>query len=535
MAGGILQLEAYGAQDIYLTHNPEITFFKIVYRRHTNFSMETFEHSFVDSPSFGTSNSIEINRIGDLINQMYLKVTINQVILDTPQAKFAWVTRLGHALVRSIEIKIGGVSIDEHTGTWLDIWYELSRSGYHDRGYNAMIANIPSMTAYNNSTKPEYTLFIPLIFWFNRYMGLALPTIAIQYHRIRLNVKFEQINKLIVTNTSFNTTSINALTMTNVSLLINHVFLDEVERNHFAYKNHEYLIEQIQFTGEESTSLITRSKLHFNHPTKELIWAVKNGNYTNSKKFLCYTHEQDWTQTILDCSKQLLKDSMTYTTQPLQPPWEQFPPQTTSKTSNNKITVINNSLTKTLSLNTSPLILTSSPSTNLLNKITATVTISDDDTILITDLQTTINIADISIPTSQYTDTRIRSDDVTINMFSNYGLLIDGTINPVDYAKLEFNDYERFIKRDKTFYGLLQPNIHHSNAPKNGINLYSFATEPEKHQPSGTANLSKIENIIFTLWLNDNIVNLDSRLFIFGYSYNVLRVRDGLAGISYNG
>jgi hypothetical protein len=143
------------------------------------------------------------------------------------------------------------------------------------------------------------------------------------------------------------------------------------------------------------------------------------------------------------------------------------------------------------------------------------------------------------------TDTRIKSNDVLLNQFSNYGILIDGSINPIEYAKLEFNNEDRFAKRSGKFFNYLQPGLYHSNTPKDGINLYSFSITPEEHQPSGTANLSKIEKIIFSLWINDsteklgypnlNLINLDNRLYIFALSYNILRISNGLTGISYNG
>jgi hypothetical protein len=131
MTGGILQLCVYGAQDIYLTANPQITFFKIVYRKHTNFSIETFERTFNDKPDFGKIGRVKIYRLGDLMTKMYLKVTIGQVV-PNDGAKFAWIRRLGHAILDSIAIEIGGVCIDEQCGTWLDIWYELARKGFHE-------------------------------------------------------------------------------------------------------------------------------------------------------------------------------------------------------------------------------------------------------------------------------------------------------------------------------------------------------------------------------------------------------------------
>src|SRR3990172_4752122 len=177
MAGGLMQLVAYGAQDVYLTGNPQITFFKVVYRRHTNFSIEAIEHTLNGNPNFGRRSTVTITRNGDLITNTYLMVRLEQV---KPSAelgsKFAWVRRLGNALIHSVEVEIGGSKIDKQYGTWLDIWYELARdAGDKERGFAHMIGDVPQLVDYNSDVKPEYLMFIPLKFWFNRHVGLALP------------------------------------------------------------------------------------------------------------------------------------------------------------------------------------------------------------------------------------------------------------------------------------------------------------------------------------------------------------------------
>lgn len=187
MGGGLMQLVAYGAQDVYLTGNPNITFFKVVYRRHTNFSTEVIEHSFTGN--FGQRSSVTISRNGDLITKMYLKVTLPQVVArsaaDT-NTKFAWSRRVGYALLKNVELEIGGSKIDKQYGNWMNIWYELSSTKEHDSSHAQMVGDTPEVTqleSYNSSDsvkiiKREQTLFVPLYFWFNRNNGLALPLIA---------------------------------------------------------------------------------------------------------------------------------------------------------------------------------------------------------------------------------------------------------------------------------------------------------------------------------------------------------------------
>jgi hypothetical protein len=134
MGGGLMQLVAYGAQDVYLTGNPQITFFKVVYRRHTNFAVENIEQVFNGSADFGRKVTCQITRNGDLITKMYLRVVLPNYTLANPTKQWAWVSRVGHTLINSIELQIGGTRIDKQYGDWLNIWYELARNWAHDRG-----------------------------------------------------------------------------------------------------------------------------------------------------------------------------------------------------------------------------------------------------------------------------------------------------------------------------------------------------------------------------------------------------------------
>ncbi len=578
MAGGLLQLLAYGAEDVYLTANPQITFFKIVYRRHSNFSQEAFELTILDKPNFGKISKLRIFRLGDLMTKMYLKVNIAGVALQ-PGVKFAWIRRLGHALLKSVSVEIGGVVIDKQYGEWLDLWYELARKPGTERGYRHMIGDIDLLTELNDTTKPQYTLFIPLKFWFNRHVGLALPLIAIQYHEIYMNFEFTARERLVVRNSNF--TNVNALNILDASILADYIYLDATERARFASSAHEYLIEQVQFNGEQSiTSRIQRFQLAFNHPTKELYWYTKSGNYTTGHRFLCYTNQDDWVDAIKRCSKELLENSIVLLVAPIYlidaygnivygpdgraiiivpgelPPttgvWQEFQPLISFKnrtadskeiTTNGKITVFNNSTNRSLWVNTDSLIIGTSFS--LTDKISATIKISETNLLRISNLVSTITERDISIPIARFIDTRIANDDAFVNQFSNYGVFITGNVNPISFSKLTYNEYERFAKRNGKFFNILQPEMHHSNTPADGINVYSFSLAPEEHQPAGVSNLSKIDRIILTLWFDDttqkpnlpvlNVFNVDSRISIFAYSYNVFRVTNGLTGLAYSG
>jgi len=563
-----MQLVAYGAQDVYLTGNPQITFFKVVYRRHTNFSIECIELSLNGNPGFGRRSTVTITRNGDLITRVYLMVKLYGV---TPSAelgsKFAWVRRLGHAMLGSVDVEIGGSRIDKHYGVWLNIWYELARDpGKLERGFAKMIGDVPELTRYNSQPKPEYTMFIPLKFWFNRHAGLALPLIALQYHEVRLNIEFTNINNLVVSNAEFQANDLKSIQMKDCQLLVDYIYLDSEERRRFAQVGHEYLIEQLQFTGSESVQAQTgKYKLDFNHPTKELIWALENGNYITGQNFVYYTGDDDWEEKLPKCAEKILRESIALLSTDDNVPssdgdqcnvlsgeekpecgeWEEFCPGTWGTTTNGKIHVKNENSNKALWVSTSTLKV---GALNLTDTIYADIVVSEDAKtvadVRITILKTSLTVRDISFPVSEMTDTRVRSDDPSVYMKHNFGVLIDGSGNPVQYALIQLNGHDRFDRREGSYFNYVQPDQHHTNTPSDGINVYSFGLHPEQHQPSGTCNLSRIDNTQLNLWFYDptavpglpalNIFSPDNKLYIYAVNYNVLRIMSGMGGLAYS-
>ena len=168
MGGGLMQLVAYGAQDIYLTGNPQITFFKVVYRRHTNFAMEAIEQTFNGTADWGKRVTATISRNGDLIHRMYLQVTLPRVKCSGSSKCFRWVNYVGHVLVQDVEIEIGGQKIDKHYGDWLTIWNELTQQPGLQVGYDNMVGNTIALTGTGLNETEETTLYIPFQFWLNQ-------------------------------------------------------------------------------------------------------------------------------------------------------------------------------------------------------------------------------------------------------------------------------------------------------------------------------------------------------------------------------
>ena len=289
MGGGLMQLVAYGAQDIYLTGNPQITFFKVVYRRHTNFAVEAIEQTFNGSVDFGKRVTATISRNGDLIQQMYLEVVLPTVTPAAGSTSNVWTYGIGNAMINKAEIEIGGQLIDRQYGDWMNVWTELTVPAGKRQGYDVMVGNLINAGASNaaglgaaNSDQVgglnsgvNQRLYVPFQFWFNRNPGLALPLIALQYHEVKLNLELYSFNNLYNGTVAAPTTASLTSGGGNCKLWVDYVYLDTDERRRFAQVSHEYLIEQVQFTGSQtitSGSTTQNITLNFNHPVKELIW-----------------------------------------------------------------------------------------------------------------------------------------------------------------------------------------------------------------------------------------------------------------------
>ena len=267
MGGGLMQLVAYGAQDIYLTGNPQITFFKVVYRRHTNFSMEAIEQTWngtSDSSSNATTGrcTATISRNGDLVHRMYFEVNGQSITAaDNPGATF----------IDSVELEIGGQKIDKHTGHWMETWAELTEpnpdGSIMTQGLTGgtLFQKMSGMGGVNSDTAGhDGTFWVPLQFWFCRNPGLALPLIALQYHEV----------KVILNHFIGPVWHENSTTATN-KLWCDYIYLDTDERRRFAQVSHEYLIEQVQEQSLSKAGNNGDNELNFNHPVKELIWTKK--------------------------------------------------------------------------------------------------------------------------------------------------------------------------------------------------------------------------------------------------------------------
>jgi len=277
-----MQLVAYGAQDIYLTGNPQITFFKVVYRRHTNFSMEEIVQTPNGAANYGQTASYTISRNGDLVHKMYFEFT-PEASADGTSDKYA--PHIGHTLLKEVECEIGGQKIDKHYSHWLATWNQLS--DVNPTGASAVVTESGSGVSEPTSGATLYQVMsfnhkgaeltnkaigavngakamVPLQFWFNRNPGLALPLIALQYHEVKIKITF--CGKEDVASGNAATKPVDG------KLYAQYIYLDTDERRRFAQVSHEYLIEQLQF---QDTTVQGSMNLNFNHPVKEVIWGKK--------------------------------------------------------------------------------------------------------------------------------------------------------------------------------------------------------------------------------------------------------------------
>ena len=547
MGGALMQLVAYGAQDVFLTGTPEITFWKVSYRRHTNFAMESIEQTFNGQADFGRRVTCTISRNGDLCYRTYLQVTLPEINQSMNPSTVAgqgvyarWLSYIGEQLVAQVEVEIGGQRIDRQYGDWMHIWNQVTMSQEQRRGYFKMIGNTTQLTYITDpafagvsgpcaangapgqvcaprNALPETTLYIPLLFWFCRNPGLALPLIALQYHEVKINIDFRPIGECLWAVNTLTTATSGSLAVAQAyqqslvaaSLYVDYVFLDTDERRKMAQNPHEYLIEQLQFTGDESVgSSSNKIKLNFNHPCKELIWVVQPDSNVD------YCASLDPTSVLF---KTLGAQPFNYTDaiDALPPAVHAFggPAETSGANS---------------FINTSGLFQmagaedVTGQSSASLNNTWATNSVGE--------------LPFVSVAAQGNNGGSTVSDAGTFVLAETALDMHCWGENPCVTAKLQLNGQDRFSEREGSYFDVVQPFQHHTRAPDTGINLYSFALRPEEHQPSGSCNFSRIDNAVLQLVLSSGTVagTATAKVRVYALSYNVLRVMSGMAGVAYS-
>ena len=545
MAGALLQLVAYGAQDVFLTGTPEITYWKISYRRHTNFAMESIEQTFSGQADFGRRVTCTISRNGDLAYRTYLQVTlpeINQSMKTTTgQGVYArWLDYIGEQLIAQVEVEIGGQRIDRQYGDWMHIWNQLTLSAEQQRGYFKMIGNTtqltyitdplfaevsgpcssatgPSQVCAPRNALPETTLYIPLQFWFSKNPGLSLPLIALQYHEVKINLDLRPLGECLWAVSSLGAVSgIQSVpiayqqSLVAASLYVDYIFLDSDERRKVAQNPHEYLIEQIQFTGDESVgSSSNKLKLNFNHPCKELIWVVQPDANVD------YCSSLDAAQTLF---RTLGAQPFNYTDAIDALPNAIHAFGGPAETSGSNAFITSNGLFQMAGAIDNTGITPSSGNWSFASNGAGGADLP-------------FGPQDGGKASGSYV-----SDAGTFVLAETALDMHCWGENPVVTAKLQLNGQDRFSEREGSYFDVVQPFQHHTRAPDTGINVYSFSLKPEEHQPSGSCNFSRIDNAVLQLVLSSGTVagTATAKVRVYAVNYNVLRVMSGMAGVAYS-
>ncbi len=527
MGGGLLQLVSYGAQDIYISGNPQITFWKVLFKRHTNFAMESIEVTFNGQADFNKRVTAVINRNADLMYRTYVQVVLPAVDLvngSTNVRRFRWLNYIGHRLIKVVELEIGGQRIDRQFGDWMQIWTQLSQDAGTIAALDDMIGNTHDLVLMKDtkgysldascagaeltnscaprSGTPAKTLYIPLQFWFCRNPGLAIPLIALQYHEVRINVEFEQCINCTYYELASSAPATSIQSLTAASLYIDYVYLDTEERRRFAQQTHEYLIEQLQFTGAESiTSSSNKIQLNFNHPVKELVWVVQRDSFvdcTPGQAFIAevngcqpFNYSDDFTTEgiVMDVlARGALGGGAAATA---------VPTTANDGTSGPYLPGVG---------------IAFGPSLNGASWLDTSAGADNQD--------------DVFAATTNYLLAKVVLDS---------GVKCSGK-NPVEVAKLQLNGQDRFTEREGRYFDRVQPYQHHTRTPSVGINVYSFALKPEEHQPSGTCNFSRIDKATLQLTVSVNTVRSGrtAQVRVYAVNYNVLRVMSGMGGLAYS-
>ena len=609
-----MQLVAYGAQDVYLTGNPQITFWKVTYRRHTNFAMESIEQTFNGQADFGRRVQCTISRNGDLAYRTYLQVTLPEINQsDSTDSVFArWLDCPGEQMISMVEVEIGGQRIDRQYGDWMHIWNQLTLTSEQEAGYHKMIgqtsqltyltdpqfadvatacgsADVPEAVCAPRSALPETTLYVPLQFWFCRNPGLALPLIALQYHEVKINIEVRPLDECLFAVSSVGNGATGTVKVTNAyakslvaaSLYVDYVFLDTDERRRMAQNPHEYLIEQLQFTGDESIgSSSNKVKLNFNHPCKEIIWVVQPDmhvaycdsfldgrlmhralgaqpfNYTDAVDALPDSILAYGSQAQSRGATSVIDTSGLFTdTESVDVPGNFAVTTLTYTTTQGGIAAAGATATQGSAVGT---VVTTFGALDMVVSIaqsssqyTAAAFVTGS-AITYSGGTTSVNTTFVAVVTPIAAPSTLGLSGVpgAINGSISNGLTDAGVFvlaetalnmhcwgeNPVVTAKLQLNGQDRFSEREGTYFDLVQPYQHHTRNPDTGINVYSFALRPEEHQPSGTCNFSRIDNATLQLVVSAAAIGgtQTAKVRVYATNYNVLRVMSGMGGLAYS-
>lgn len=505
MTAGILQLVAHGIEDYYLSDNPQITFFKIVYRRHTNFSVESVIQNFYSAADFGETVSCTISRIGDLVGKIFLFVEIPAIskFIDSTTGedifnkKFAWVKKLGYAIIQEISIDIGGKLIDKQYGEWMYIWSEVSNR--QDHALNKMIGDVPLLYQFTNG-KPGYKLCIPLEFWFCRNNGLALPLLSLTSTDVKITVVFRKLSECYRIGP---TNSIEILD--DIISIKSGDYIEQTINGQTIYGyviDYDILHKKISYIKIQNPTSPKKKFETYQDKLSDFMW-IENKEKIDDFNLLPYRIYNSLTKTY--CTPKPNTEEINENIHiPIKPRLVNSYFYVNyiyldNEERNRFISSNNEYLIEQIQLNTEYNI----KSPNI--KFNLALNHPCKSHYWVVQLDRTLCMNDVFNYTTSHIPTKGK--------------------NPLINAKMILNGIDRFSKRSADYFNLMEPYEHHYRGPKLGIYVYSFSIYPENIQPSSTINMSKIDSIIMRMKLN-NKINLFNTAKIKSYTinYNILRI-----------
>jgi hypothetical protein len=495
MAGGLIVLAAQGKESMYITYKPEITLFKVQYKRHTNFAIEPIEQPFKNTPSFGSRVTSNISQNADLISNTYVVVDLPSIFpatrTDIPNSvkKFSWVKKLGWVLIRAVELDIDGILIDRHLGEWLNIWSELSVTPEKRIGLNKMIGNITELTDLTNGKK-TYRLQIPLSFWFCNYSNASLPLIALLHNDIKIHVDFNDFNLChIVSPTHY------------IKITDKYVLFEDGET----------------MTQNVDNIIATGEFVHFDTVTNKLFYNQVSGTFNS------------WTEDANKSKYILTGENSKFTVTPT---------KKESNTSNVSVKDLDYFSGFTPSIENAHLLI----NYIYLDSEERVRFILFNHEYLVQTIQQTSDIPVFSHfgrvklnfvnPCIEIIWRTILKSNQDRNLHFEYETVDHKNI--IDKATVLIDGHIRVNEYQGEFYSDLQNYIYHKNSSSTGLNMYSFSINPEDYQPSGSLNFSKVKDVTLEVTFNKSITYQNTaKIQVFARSYNILRIINKRAGLAY--
>ena len=517
MTGSILQLVAYGIEDIFLTNDPQITYFKVVYKRHTNFSREEIRQNFIQRPDFDTQISATISKNGDLMEKTYLVINLPAIPeFNDNISKVAWVRYPGYSLINTISIEINGRQICKHYGEWMMLWNEMFNINSQEASFKKMIGDIPDLTDFTNG-KPSYRIYIPLQFWFCRSSANALPLVSLQYSDIKINLSLKPWNECLIISPSH-------------YIICN----DDV----VAFANNEYIQQNVDaniINGIFRYFDIYSKKLYYTLLSPTNFLSIPPNPSTNTKYRITGMTTKFYATPATQNTNSIIINPASYR--------------------NNKI--------KTLTLGDTYLLVNyifidederlqfaQSKQDYIIEQLyyteynqvlgpseTIRIDINNPCAFIIWVLQQ--KYINDSLDYYNYTNTcrhKIPEDkDVTSSIYKvgdpvpqfDNGLSVTETIL--------FNHKERLSFRDSKYFKINQIYEKCNNSPPYGTHAYFFTQNATALQHSGTCNMSKIETIEIKMKVNSILSTNNLGLFrAYAETYNILRISYGLGAVIFD-